>query len=120
MPSVAQNIAPFSLFSICLGRRHTRAGYTGEMEIQAQTVNNIRMILHYEFRNRQLLVEALSGAGLGMGLNQTAASLDGNKRLAKIGSEILKVIVLDDWYRAGSDQSKLDDHHIGELLTRKQ
>ena len=78
------------------------------MSTPLNAINDVQAILGYDFRNPQLLLEALKTAGSGFNLRQGSAGLDGNKRVAQVGSAILKLAILDDWYHSGATRGNAD------------
>ena len=65
-------------------------------------VNDIQLRVGYDFQNPGPLLEALRAAGSGLNLSQSHATIDGNKRLAQLGSAAMKMVVLGDWYNSGA------------------
>jgi len=51
-------------------------------------------------------MEALRAAGSGYNVNSQPVPIDGNKRLARVGSHIMKTAILSDWYASGAERGE--------------
>lgn len=90
------------------------------MSSPLDAISDVQEILGYEFQNPQLLLEALKTAGAGFNMRRGMAPLDGNKRVAQVGSAVVKVALIDDWYRSMTDRGNLPYPHILLLLNHDQ
>lgn len=70
------------------------------------SAQEVQSILDYHFSNPQLLLEALKAAGAGFNSQHAVAARDGNKRLAQVGSILLKTILTDEWYMSYTERGK--------------
>ena len=76
------------------------------MSSTKESVEEVQSILGYKFERPQLLLEALKTAGTGFSSPHILAGRDGKKRLAQVGSTLLKIIITDEWYFTGKDRGK--------------
>ena len=77
----------------------------------APTVRTLQSKIGYEFRNAQYLWEAVQAPGsiirdgevTGAGTERHSIGFqrfpDGNRRLAILGDAVLRVVIVDDWYK---------------------
>lgn len=70
-------------------------------------VNDMQLQLGYDFQNRNYLLEALRAAGSGLNLSHSHVTVDGNKRLAQLGSVAMRMVILGDWYKSGAARGTL-------------
>jgi ribonuclease-3 len=71
------------------------------------SAQEVQTILDYHFSRPQLLLDALKAAGAGFNSQHAVSARDGNKRLAQVGSVVLKTIITDDWYGSGDERGML-------------
>lgn len=67
-------------------------------------MNQVLAALGYQFSNPLYLAEALRAAGSGYNINPGPTAIDGHKRLALVGSAVMKTAVLSDWYRSDAQR----------------
>jgi hypothetical protein len=82
------------------------------------TAQQVQEKLGYQFTSSHLLLEALKAAGAGFDRQHSARALDGNKRLAQVGSAVLKTILADEWYNSGEGRGTLKYDFLWLKLTR--
>lgn len=87
--------------------------------LKAPTVRKLQSKLGYTFKNPQYLWEAVQARGSvshpdevsSAGTERPGAGLhnfpDGNKRLALLGDTILKLAILEDWYKGQESREKI-------------
>ena len=63
--------------------------------------------LPYQFSDRRYFMEAMQAAGSGYNNRSTPLPADGHKRLAQVGSAVMKSAILTDWYKSGADRGSL-------------
>ncbi len=59
--------------------------------------------LPYRFSNLKYFMEALRAAGSGYNISSSPVAVDGHKRLAQVGSTVMKAAILSDWYNSGAE-----------------
>jgi hypothetical protein len=67
-------------------------------------MNQILTALNYHFSNPLYLAEALRAAGSGYNINPSVTAIDGHKRLAHVGSAVMKAAVLSAWYTSNAQR----------------
>ena len=60
--------------------------------------------LPYKFSDRGYFMEAMQAAGSGYNNRSKPLPADGHKRLAQVGSAVMKSAVLSDWYKSGAER----------------
>ena len=68
------------------------------------SINQVLVALGYQFSNPLYLTEALRAAGSGYNINPSLVAIDCHKRLALVGSAVMKTAVLSVWYRANAQR----------------
>jgi hypothetical protein len=67
-------------------------------------MNQVQSALDYQFSNLLYLAEALRAAGSGYNMNPSITAIDGHKRLALVGSAIMRAAILSQWYTSGAQR----------------
>ena len=62
--------------------------------------------LSYRFSNLMYPAEALRAAGSGCNMNRCSTAVNGHKRLAHVGSAVMKAAVISDWYVSGAQRGQ--------------
>lgn len=60
-------------------------------------------MLPYQFSDPRYFMEAMRAAGSGYNVSSKPVTVDGHKRLAQVGSTVMKAAILGDWYLSGAD-----------------
>jgi hypothetical protein len=63
--------------------------------------------LPYQFSDRRYFMEAMHAAGSGYNNRSKPFAADGHKRLAQVGSAVMKSAILSDWYKSGAERGSL-------------
>jgi hypothetical protein len=69
--------------------------------------------LPYRFSDPRYFMEAMRAAGSGYNIGSKFLAVDGHKRLAQVGSTVMKAAILGDWYKSGADRGSLVQEMIG-------
>lgn len=68
-----------------------------------ETTQHVQTVIHHQFSNPLLLLEALASAGSGF---SQRIGIEGHKRLACVGRELLHLLVMDGVYGSGGHRGK--------------
>ena len=109
-------------FSFCetyLNRNSNASDLVVQSDTMASTIDIKRVedVIEYEFHDKYLIRKALKAASKTQD-EETGEIInidDGNRRLAQLGHKLLEFILLDEWYRAGSDRGAA---HLFLFLTQ--
>ncbi|KAK5082572.1 hypothetical protein LTR70_007678 [Exophiala xenobiotica] len=69
-------------------------------------IQRVEKVVKYEFHDKSLIRKALKAPSKiqDKGTGQILNIDDGNRGLAQLGHKLLEFILIDQWYRAGSDR----------------
>ena len=70
----------------------------GEVNLLTASMEHAQSIINYQFHRHSLLREALQAPGGETIRGGERVVFDGNRRLALLGDEVIKVVLLDGWY----------------------
>lgn len=76
------------------------------------TVHGIEDVVGYDFKDRNLLSEAITAAGSIVGAGSRHFP-DGNKRLAVLGDGVLRLVLAEDWYEGDGTRGKTGTRKSG-------
>ena len=72
---------------------------TGPQLSMTDWILHAEAIIDYRFNDESLLWEALQSMGSGASQIRNREMSEGNKRLAVVGDAILRLVVVEEWYR---------------------
>jgi hypothetical protein len=68
-----------------------------------ETTQHVQTVIQHQFQTPLLLLEALTSAGSGF---SNRIGIDGHKRLASVGRELLHLLAVDAIYKSGGHRGK--------------
>ena len=79
---------------------------TATSDSSLSSIHRVESAIGYHFRHRRLLAEALAMAGANLTLGRPRCHPQGNKRLALLGDSVMRLALVERWYKTEDYGSK--------------